>query len=57
MTMLNLRVATKEDAEKFFQFFLKLKGKRVLIEDIHLSGLSCRNVKNLVLFVKEEGES
>lgn len=52
--MLNIRVATKEDSEKFFQFFLRLKGKKVLIEDVHLSGLTPRNVKNLTLFIKED---
>ena len=54
MTVLTIRVATKEGSEQFFQFFLRLKGKRVLIEDVHLSGLSPRNVKNLVLFIKED---
>ena len=50
--ILHIRVATKIESENFYQFFLALKGKKVLIEDISLSGLTARNVKNLVLYIE-----
>ncbi len=54
MTTLSIRVATKDDSDTFFKFFQRLKGKKVLIEGVELAGLAPRNVKNIILFIKEE---
>jgi hypothetical protein len=54
--MLNLRVATKEDSGKFFHFFKQYENMVIVVKHVSLSGLSARNLKNLVLIVaKTEG--